>query len=251
MRGLPKSFEDKGQAISSYFFFFTNAFERMFVAAQTIRTGVITPQLDFRDGILFGLISWAGFVAEKSQLPFVGCISIFSAMVVHQKRTAKANAFITFSEFFHGESRDQYLLTYRKLAEQICLQLHSSSLENNDLSEMENYRKRLNAIIAPIKEYLRNVHLITIEKLTWLEARAMSDLSLITHEVLRLHQNAQATYLVLCSSDESTKASYFVDILFCSQLDNKTATNILSQTALTNHALREIKVRVRAMNHAN
>ena len=136
VRELPKSLAHKGLEISTYFFFFTHAFERMFVAAQAVSTGTVAAQLDWRDGMMKTLPGGASFVAEKNQLPFLGCISIFSAIIIHQKKTLRANTFIAFGNFFHGKSQDQYLLTYRKLAEQIYLRLDSSTLAKNNLSNL-------------------------------------------------------------------------------------------------------------------
>eukprot|EP00804_Cyclotella_cryptica_P008331 CCRYP_020980-RB/>CCRYP_020980-RB protein AED:0.01 eAED:0.01 QI:104/-1/1/1/-1/1/1/1314/433 len=188
VRELPASLADSSSEISSYFFFFTNAFERTFVAAQAISTGGVTLQLNSSDGMLLRLLSGASWVAEKSQLPFVGCISIFSAIVAYQAQTREMNTFRAFEEFFRGKSHDQYLITHRKLAEQICLSLDSASLANNNSIKIGDCAKRINEIIDPVKRHLRRVHLLSVEKLTPVQARAMVDLSAITKEILRLHQ---------------------------------------------------------------
>ncbi|KAL7489902.1 hypothetical protein ACHAW6_015639 [Cyclotella cf. meneghiniana] len=227
VRELPASLDDKPPEISTYFFFFTHAFERMIVAAQAVSTGAVAVQSDF----LETLIGVASFVAEKSHLPFLGVMSIFSAIIMYQKRTLKTNTFRAFDNFFRGKSRDHYLLTYRKLGEQISLRLDFSTLAERDLSKMEIYINRVHAMIEPIKERLREVHLLSIKKLSCVEARAMIDLSSITNEVLRLHQSDQSTYQELCSSDESVKASYFADIVcgLPSKLVNKSPINIAVQ----------------------
>ena len=127
MQELPPSVAARGSDISTYFHTFTNAFERTFVASQTINTGAVKLELDCAVLALQGLVSGASYVAEKSQLPFIGCISIFSALITHQLSTKKANIFVAFEEFFSGWSPDQYLIMHSRIAEEICLRLDSSS----------------------------------------------------------------------------------------------------------------------------
>ena len=112
VRELPSSLAARGSDIATYFLTFTNAFERTYVASQAINTGAIKLELDFAVLALQGLLSSASYVAEKSQLPFIGCISIFSTIITHQQKTKKTHMFRVFDEFFSGRSRDQYLITY-------------------------------------------------------------------------------------------------------------------------------------------
>jgi hypothetical protein len=72
---------------------------------------------------LQSLLGGASWVAENCNLPFVGCVSIFSAIILHQQETKTKNTFMVFEDFFRGNSRDQYLVTYWKLAEAFCMQL--------------------------------------------------------------------------------------------------------------------------------
>lgn len=225
VRELPKSLSYSSPEISSYFFFFTNAFERTFVAAQAIGTGAVALRLKSSDVMMLRLLSGASWVAEKNQLPFVGCISIFSAIIAYRAETRDMNTFSAFEEFFRGQSRDQYLITYRKLAEQICLRLDSASLAENHSNKLGNCGKRVREIIEPVKKHLRKVHLLSLEKLTPVQARAMVDLSTITKEVLRLHQNEHVKYHELRNSNESVKASYFVGLLFSSPSDEIESLN--------------------------
>lgn len=237
VRELPASLADKGPEVASYFFFFIDAFERTFVAAQAISTGAVSIELDMTDGMLHSVLSGlqsvlsgASWVAEKSNLPFVGCIAIFSALISHQKRTRKGNTFRVFEMFFRGKSRDEYVITYRKLAEQICLRLDTSTA-TNDSRQIGKHKRKINEIIKPVQNYLRQVHLLSVDKLTPLEKKAMKDLSVITKEVLRLHQEEQDTYQQLCTSDELTKALYFTNVLFgaSSCYNNSYPTDITEQ----------------------
>ena len=212
VRELPSSLAHKDSKVAKYFFCFTNAFERTFVAAKVIASGAVEVQLTMADSMLGELLlGGASWVAEKSNLPFVGCISIFSTIIGHQRRTKKTNLFRAFEDFFRGNSRDQYLVTYRKLAEQFCLQLDVSVL-NKDSAMTSSLKDQVNRkIIAPIQKHLRNVHLDIIQQISPVEEKAMSDLALITEEVLRLHQSDQQKYHHLRSSSELDIASYFVD----------------------------------------
>ena len=175
-------------------------------------------ELSFADSALQGLLSGASYAAEKSQLPFIGCISIFSAIITHQRKTRKANMFMAFEQFFSGRSRDQYLITYRRIAEEICLRLDAASLSTNNSSTMHKCKQRVRKIVDPVKKYLRQVHLLSIENLTPVEEKALIDLSSVTEEVLRLHQYEYNRYLKLCTSNELVKAEHFVRALGLSPL---------------------------------
>jgi len=121
VRELPESLSEKPAETKAYFHMFTSAFERTYVAAQALSTGAVKVQLDMKDDVLGRLLGAIGWVAEQSNIPFLGCISIFAVVVKYQRETRKKNLLWVFQEFFRGRSRDQYLFTYRSLAEQICL----------------------------------------------------------------------------------------------------------------------------------
>lgn len=80
VRELPASLAHKAPEISTYYFFFIHAFERMIVAAQVVSTRAVILQLDWRDGMLETLLGGASIVAERSDILFLGYISIFSAI---------------------------------------------------------------------------------------------------------------------------------------------------------------------------
>jgi len=212
VRELPPSLSDREPEVSKYFFSFTNAFARAFTAAQALGSGVVKPDVHWGLQSLLGGASW---VAENCNLPFVGCVSIFSAIILHQQETKTKNTFMAFEEFFRGNSRDQYLVTYRKLAEAFCLQLDISLLNRGNSGKTGRLKEQLHAkIVAPIQKHLRQVHLNAIQELSPVEVKAMADLASLTKEVLRLHQDEHRTYDELRTSNECAKASYFVEHIF-------------------------------------
>ena len=110
------------------------------------------------------------------------------------------------------------MLTYRKLAEQFCLQLDISALNKDNSSKMGRLKDRVTKkIIAPIQNHLRKFHFDRVQNLTSVEVKAMADLAALTEEVLRLHQDDQHTYHKLQTSNECDIASYFVDHVFNKQ----------------------------------
>lgn len=216
VRGLPESLEGAPPEVALYFRTFTGLFERAYVAARAISSGAVKVQLSSARGrTLEAVLGAIGGGAESCGLPFAGLVSVMAAVIVRQAETKQTNLLRVFHEFFEGDDggRDRYLVTYRMLAEQICLRSDFTGYSSRLDGEIKRDRARITKLLEPIRERFRYASSLTLENLRPVEVKATADLAALTEGVLRLHQDDHRKFCALKDSDDLEKIEYLLRLL--------------------------------------
>uniref|UniRef100_A0A7R9YXY3 Uncharacterized protein n=1 Tax=Pseudictyota dubia TaxID=2749911 RepID=A0A7R9YXY3_9STRA len=174
VRGLPESLVGAAPEAQRYFRTFAAAFERAYGAAQALASGAVKVQLSgMKDQMLEGVLKAVGCVAGASNVPFLGIISIVASVIMYPSEMRQVNLLSVFQDFFSGDSRDQYLITYRRLAEVICLRIDFTSYASDVHGKLKEDNQCLKTLIQKVRKRLQCAHFLQLTNLDLLTSRQL------------------------------------------------------------------------------